>query len=194
MGHLVPPPKNKEWVGEAVLWTAWHHQGSLKAIKESELICLEPRAFGEVMSLHPRPYFYAQRYADKFIGFINGLPKFYLIDILRDEDFYKEALLIDAYVSISNQDDASSPRSPCRQESFNENDAPLPEACVDKVGQDAPHQMCNGPEPVYPVAPHTTTSCQAQQVQPQALPHFPKWCRPFGLCPSLLCNTGMEQR
>merc|ERR1712032_1681284 len=89
---LEPPLEQKEWIGEAILWASWRHQGDLMALFESELICVSPKAFAEVMFVHPRPYFYAKCYADQFIKYLNNIPKWNLLDVLRSDNFYKEAV------------------------------------------------------------------------------------------------------
>merc|ERR1711879_1143128 len=50
---LNPPPKPREWVGEAVLWTAWRHQGDLLSDSTSDLITVDPSQFVEHMCVHP---------------------------------------------------------------------------------------------------------------------------------------------
>jgi len=59
-----PLPLNvKAWVSEAVLWTTWQHRGTLRATMPGDLLLLDPDAFAQVMSIHPRPWRFAQRYA-----------------------------------------------------------------------------------------------------------------------------------
>merc|ERR1712048_731148 len=89
---LDPPPQAKEWVSEAVLWTAWRHMGALLCVSTCDLLFIEPNQFVEVMRVHPRPWFYAKRYAEKFIQLLNSTDKLELLDILRDDYFYAEAV------------------------------------------------------------------------------------------------------
>jgi len=89
---LNPPPRVREWISEALLWTSWRHQGDLLAMIESELISLDPGQFVEVMNVHPRPWFYAKQYAFRFIKLLNRLGKAAVTDILRHEQFYEQAV------------------------------------------------------------------------------------------------------
>merc|ERR1719215_1246972 len=58
---LEPPIKPKEWIGEAVLWiNIWRHQGDLSTTCTSEIISVLPNQFVDVMSIHPKPWFYAK--------------------------------------------------------------------------------------------------------------------------------------
>uniref|UniRef100_A0A7R9ZVQ3 Ion transport domain-containing protein n=1 Tax=Pyrodinium bahamense TaxID=73915 RepID=A0A7R9ZVQ3_9DINO len=89
---LRPPPRPKEWISEALLWTAWRHRGDLVALIESELILVDPAQFVSVMNLHPRPWFYAKQYATKFVEFLNRLGREAVSDIIRDTLFYGKAV------------------------------------------------------------------------------------------------------
>mmetsp|Transcript_74777 Transcript_74777/g.226559 ORF Transcript_74777/g.226559 Transcript_74777/m.226559 type:complete len:252 (-) Transcript_74777:52-807(-) len=89
---LQPPPQPREWIGEALLWTVWRHQGDLLAMIESELISIDPNQFVAVMSVHPKPWFYAKRYADKFLEYLNSISRTELLDILRHDSFYATAV------------------------------------------------------------------------------------------------------
>eukprot|EP00929_Paragymnodinium_shiwhaense_P079014 TRINITY_DN4103_c0_g1_i3.p1 TRINITY_DN4103_c0_g1~~TRINITY_DN4103_c0_g1_i3.p1 ORF type:complete len:173 (+),score=34.63 TRINITY_DN4103_c0_g1_i3:1111-1629(+) len=90
---LDPPPQQKEWAGEPVLWITWRHRGIFRAMQASDLILLDPTKFYDVMCLHPRPWFFAARYARDFVRFLGGLTKG-LQDFLRDECFYAEAVSV----------------------------------------------------------------------------------------------------
>eukprot|EP00927_Polykrikos_kofoidii_P045375 TRINITY_DN39328_c0_g1_i2.p1 TRINITY_DN39328_c0_g1~~TRINITY_DN39328_c0_g1_i2.p1 ORF type:complete len:711 (-),score=109.47 TRINITY_DN39328_c0_g1_i2:65-2197(-) len=84
--ELDPPPQVHEGVGEAVLWGNWRHCGELVALTTCELLVLDPASFVDVMSLHPRPWFYAKRYAEQFIEFLNVFGPSELSDILRNTE------------------------------------------------------------------------------------------------------------
>jgi len=83
---LDPSPTKGDWLGEAVLWTEWRHQGELQSINTNELIVVDPNSFLEVMRAHPRPWFYAKRYAIKFVKLLNTLEPSRVIDVLKEED------------------------------------------------------------------------------------------------------------
>jgi len=102
---LEPPPSKGEWVGEAVLWTDWRHQGELHSASTSDLIGVDPNSFIEVMCVHPRPWFYAKRYAVKFIKFLNGLDCSKVTDVLRDDVFYHSAVADCDRISFSDGHD-----------------------------------------------------------------------------------------
>jgi len=91
LAKLHPPPQPKEWIGEPVLWTTWRHRGDLVSASTSDLIALNPSQFVEVMSVHPRPWYYATHYARKFLTFLNGIPERQLTDSLRNPEFYEDA-------------------------------------------------------------------------------------------------------
>merc|ERR1712137_741308 len=85
---LEPPPQPRESIAEAVLWTHWIHQGSLKACTASTLLGLDPNKFCKVMFLDPRPWFLAVDYGQRFVKFVNQLDSHLFLDILRDATFF----------------------------------------------------------------------------------------------------------
>lgn len=94
--HSTPSSSNSEskqiqWLSEAVLWTAWRHQGNLIVgrIITCELLTLDPKVFFEVMTRHPRTWLYAAVYGEKFILKLNGFLQ--LSDITLEDGFIKEA-------------------------------------------------------------------------------------------------------
>mmetsp|Transcript_30983 Transcript_30983/g.95270 ORF Transcript_30983/g.95270 Transcript_30983/m.95270 type:complete len:734 (-) Transcript_30983:114-2315(-) len=89
---LDPPPNQKDWVSEPVLWTDWRHQGDLTAETTAELIAVDPAQFVEVMSVHPRPWLFAKKYAAHFVAFLNHIDRLELMDILRNYSFYAQAV------------------------------------------------------------------------------------------------------
>jgi len=90
--QVSPPLGPKDWVGEPVLWTSWRHQGDLMTNDASELISAEPIAFLQVMSVHPRPWYFAKHYAAAFVRMLNSIDRLDLSDVIRDNDFYKRAV------------------------------------------------------------------------------------------------------
>ena len=56
-----------EWVAEAVLWTAWRHQGDLKVSggEVAELLRMEQGLFFEVMRSHSQTWLYAAVYGEQ---------------------------------------------------------------------------------------------------------------------------------
>uniref|UniRef100_A0A7S4T5B9 Ion transport domain-containing protein n=1 Tax=Alexandrium monilatum TaxID=311494 RepID=A0A7S4T5B9_9DINO len=106
--RLDPPPRQEDWVTEAVLWTAWRHAGRLQSVSAADLIAVDPTQFVEVMCIHPRSWFYAKRYAAKFVAFLNSLAPCDIIDILRDPEWYTEAVKsCDTYDIDDNGEPAS---------------------------------------------------------------------------------------
>jgi len=86
---LDPPPKSLEAIAEAVMWTTWRHQGDLMATNSADLLVMDPGQFVEVMSVHPRPWFFAKKYARHFLGHMNR-PGTDPHDFVRDADFLRE--------------------------------------------------------------------------------------------------------
>lgn len=92
---LSPPLKPNEWIAEAVLWiNIWRHQGDLSTTCTSDIIGVIPSQFVDVMSIHPKPWFYAKCYAIKFVDFLNEKTEkeTEINDILRDPEWYKDAV------------------------------------------------------------------------------------------------------
>mmetsp|Transcript_63334 Transcript_63334/g.204126 ORF Transcript_63334/g.204126 Transcript_63334/m.204126 type:complete len:236 (+) Transcript_63334:2-709(+) len=85
-----PPPQANDWIGEPALWTDWRHQGELMSVTTSELVCVDPGEFLGVMYVHPRPWFYAQRYATRFIELLNSIDGKLLTDLIHDEAFFAQ--------------------------------------------------------------------------------------------------------
>lgn len=90
--HLVPPPQEKEWLAEAVLWTPWRFRGSCRGASPSEILALNAKSFAQALSNHPKSFDFARRYAERFLRYLNlGNPTEWT-DILRDEEFYNLAV------------------------------------------------------------------------------------------------------
>lgn len=79
------------WIAEAVLWVAWRHRGKLVvgANEPSALIVVDPKAFFDLMSKHPRSWLYAVAYGERFVNYLNRLDK--LTDVMINDEFYSEA-------------------------------------------------------------------------------------------------------
>jgi len=95
--------RQKDWLTEPVLFTAWRHKGSLQALTESELITVDPQQFMTVMSVHPRPWHCAVKYAKVFVQFLNREPK-NLTDIIRCDGLY-EALMMSCEGEFNGQEE-----------------------------------------------------------------------------------------
>lgn len=84
-GHLVYTPMREnhlkiklgkgEWCTEAILWCQWVHHGLLLAKMESELIGLNAKKFGEVVTDHYIDVAYAQSYGVAFVQALNEAAK-----------------------------------------------------------------------------------------------------------------------
>merc|ERR1712113_635022 len=59
------------------------------------------------MSVHPRSWYYAKRYADCFLEFLNGFEKDNLSDFLRDDTFYESAIREGASTQRGSDDEES---------------------------------------------------------------------------------------
>jgi hypothetical protein len=80
---LSPGPRPREWFSEATLWCSWRHRGDLLALTTCEFISLDPTQFSSILSVHPRPWFFARRYGIQYISYLNLLEPLDLTDILR---------------------------------------------------------------------------------------------------------------
>lgn len=59
-------------VSQNVLWTAWEHSGSLLAVEEATLLCLDSAKFADVIVQHKgRCLLYAVKYAKHFVWHLN---------------------------------------------------------------------------------------------------------------------------
>jgi len=101
--------KNKDWLTEAVLFTAWRHKGSLQACTESELIAVDPDQFMAVLSVHPRPWHCAATYAKEFVQYMNalhaqGLPDS-LNDLCRHEGMYEHLMTVCDFENFATASD-----------------------------------------------------------------------------------------
>eukprot|EP00747_Dinoflagellata_sp_TGD_P072403 gnl/TRDRNA2_/TRDRNA2_157465_c0_seq1.p1 gnl/TRDRNA2_/TRDRNA2_157465_c0~~gnl/TRDRNA2_/TRDRNA2_157465_c0_seq1.p1 ORF type:complete len:248 (-),score=45.86 gnl/TRDRNA2_/TRDRNA2_157465_c0_seq1:47-790(-) len=91
--HLEPVLQPGEWVSEPILWTRWRHCGEFRAVEPSELVNLEPKAFTDIMSMHPKPWKLCKRYGEYFVNHLTNLSsQAYLSDVIRDYDFYKRLM------------------------------------------------------------------------------------------------------
>lgn len=78
---------NEDWISEPVLWTpTWIHMGQLMALRESELIMMEWKKFGQVMSLNPQVLQMACQYAKNFLTWLCSVDVRELSDISQGED------------------------------------------------------------------------------------------------------------
>jgi len=102
--ELDPPLRKGDWLCEAVLYTPWRHRGDLTAVVESEAIELVPDSFQQVMSIHPRPWNYAQKYAEKFVEMLATRPDVH--DVIRDTCWYEETVATsdEDYVAPANEE------------------------------------------------------------------------------------------
>jgi len=80
---LDPSPMPREAISEPVLWMEWIHQGALTALTLTELVLLDPDAFGKTMSMNTQPWMLAVKYAEQFLTFLNSLKRTDFIDIIR---------------------------------------------------------------------------------------------------------------
>jgi len=76
----------KLWAGEATLWVVWRHRGALTAMEPSESVAISPSAFREVMMIHPRPWYLAQKYGQAFVNYLNSIGFASLTDVVFDEE------------------------------------------------------------------------------------------------------------
>jgi hypothetical protein len=78
---------NEDWISEPVLWTpTWIHLGQLMALRESELIMIDWKKFGQVMQLNPQAYQMAAKYARNFLSWLCSVDVRELSDISQGED------------------------------------------------------------------------------------------------------------
>jgi len=78
--------KGEDWIAESVLWIrSWPHIGRLTAMTESDLLCVDPRIFGEVISLNPAAHMFAQTYCRNFLEWLRSVPPEELSDISQGE-------------------------------------------------------------------------------------------------------------
>jgi len=88
-GHEHPEDvsKGEDWISEPVLWArAWVHLGLLVAVKETDLLLVDPRKFGEVISLNPVAHSLARTYARNFLHWLNTRQRDTISDIWQGED------------------------------------------------------------------------------------------------------------
>eukprot|EP00747_Dinoflagellata_sp_TGD_P089378 gnl/TRDRNA2_/TRDRNA2_164301_c4_seq3.p1 gnl/TRDRNA2_/TRDRNA2_164301_c4~~gnl/TRDRNA2_/TRDRNA2_164301_c4_seq3.p1 ORF type:complete len:785 (+),score=143.12 gnl/TRDRNA2_/TRDRNA2_164301_c4_seq3:312-2357(+) len=83
------------WLCEAVLWTDWSHCGDLKAIRETNLIAIDPYQFTQVMSRSPGAWRKASRYALAYCRKLTGCNKVELTDMQLPK-FRPELMLMEA--------------------------------------------------------------------------------------------------
>jgi hypothetical protein len=57
-------------VSEATLWTAWTHCGTMKALKDSHMMCVDAGMFARAMRKVPLPH--TKEYAGKFVAYLNS--------------------------------------------------------------------------------------------------------------------------
>eukprot|EP00931_Biecheleriopsis_adriatica_P060450 TRINITY_DN36307_c0_g1_i1.p1 TRINITY_DN36307_c0_g1~~TRINITY_DN36307_c0_g1_i1.p1 ORF type:complete len:741 (-),score=129.71 TRINITY_DN36307_c0_g1_i1:82-2304(-) len=79
--------KGEDWIAEPVLWTsAWIHLGLLTALKESDLMVLDPHMFGRIVKLNPDAFLLAVTYANNFLNWINAVERDSLSDVWQGEN------------------------------------------------------------------------------------------------------------
>eukprot|EP00928_Gymnodinium_smaydae_P092420 TRINITY_DN7629_c0_g1_i1.p1 TRINITY_DN7629_c0_g1~~TRINITY_DN7629_c0_g1_i1.p1 ORF type:complete len:699 (-),score=87.43 TRINITY_DN7629_c0_g1_i1:194-2290(-) len=76
--------KEGDWIAEPVLWTAsWAHLGLLRALRECELIKVEPSKFLEVICITPLVLKIVSSYAQQYMEWLNSTISMELSDILK---------------------------------------------------------------------------------------------------------------
>jgi len=80
------PIKPGEWVCEAVLWTAWMHAGTLRAVTDCTLVALNAERFQKIVSAFPTDH--ARKYAENFVAALNWNVESGITDLHNDEINY----------------------------------------------------------------------------------------------------------
>mmetsp|Transcript_113992 Transcript_113992/g.322417 ORF Transcript_113992/g.322417 Transcript_113992/m.322417 type:complete len:744 (-) Transcript_113992:127-2358(-) len=79
--------KGEDWMAEPVLWMkSWVHLGMLTALKECNLMLLNPTKFGNIVHLNPGAYNLVLTYVKNFMQWINSVSDDDLSDIWQGEN------------------------------------------------------------------------------------------------------------
>jgi hypothetical protein len=73
--------KERDWVGEASLWTEWHTLGRLQAISECKMICIDAEPFAAVMHGDLSVWQLCSHYATKYVEWLCDTPFGKLTDV-----------------------------------------------------------------------------------------------------------------
>jgi len=80
----VTPLTQGHFLSEAVLWTFWHHVGTLHVVSDSMLLVLHAQRFEEVVSIYAQAHASALLYARRFLASLNSYGKHYTDYINRN--------------------------------------------------------------------------------------------------------------
>jgi len=77
------------WVSEAALWTAWTYQGTLMALSDCRMVCLDAGRFQELVGTFDHSDFDWKRYAKTFVESMNN-GDLMVTDLAYDDDIPDE--------------------------------------------------------------------------------------------------------
>merc|ERR1719188_32854 len=89
-------------MAEAVLWTAWVHQGDAQALTECQLITIDASTFSERIRSNTSMWSMIHRYGLKFVEALNRQDRESLTD-LADENFNPKDIMDDLASSRSSK-------------------------------------------------------------------------------------------